>query len=192
MLQSHLPDGTLRPPGKPPPRARVAPSSSRTVARFLNDIGQLLDERRFEAAAGLATDVPTVAVALADPELKCKPEKIQSWCEQWVQPASAAPDAQGLEHERVSRSVGERATRETGGSSSVVPLRALKRLRLRRHVRNPPRGYLPADTGQLTPHEATAALYSEALLEAGRRWYARSGVHDPIVQQNLSRLTVLR
>ena len=191
MLQSHLPDGTLRPPGKPPTRARVAPSSSRTVARFLNDIGQLLDERHFEAAARLASDVPTVAVALADPELKCKPEKIRSWCEQWVQPAGAAPDAQGLEHEGVSRSVGERAPGETG-ESSAVPLRALKRLRLRRHVRNPPRGYLPADTGQLTPHEATAALYSKALLEAGRRWYARSAVHDPVVQQNLSRLTVLR
>lgn len=191
MLQSHLPDGTLRPPGKPPPRARVAPSSSRTVARFLNDIGQLLDERRFEAAASLASDVPTVAVALADPELSCKPEKVQSWCEQWVQAGDAASDAQGLNHERISRSVGERATGESA-DSSAVPLRALKRLRLRRHVRNPPRGYLPADTGQLAPHEATAALYSEALLEAGRRWYARSGVHDPIVQQNLSRLTVLR
>ena len=32
----------------------------------------------------------------------------------------------------------------------------------------------------------------EALLEAGRCWYARSAVHDPTVQQNLSRLTVLR
>ena len=175
MLQTHLSDSTLRPPGKPPTRARVAPTSSRTVARFLNDIGQLLDERRFEAAATLASDVPTVAVALADPELKCKPEKLQSWCEQWVEPALAA----------------ERVTREAG-ESAVVPLRALKRLRLRRHVRNPPRGYRPADTDQLTQHEATAALYSEALLEAGRRWYARSAVHDPIVQQNLSRLTVLR
>src|SRR5215469_2748194 len=175
MLQTHLPDHTLRPPGKPPARARVAPSSSRTVARFLNDIGQLLEERRFDAAARLASDAPTVAVALADPELKCKPEKIQSWAEQWVQPAVAA----------------ERVTREAG-ESAAVPLRALKRLRLRRHVRNPPRGYRPADPGQLTPHEATAALYSEALLEAGRRWYARSAVHDPIVQQNLSRLTVLR
>jgi len=176
MLQTHLPDGTLRPPGKPPTRARVAPTSSRTVARFLNDIGQLLDERRFEAAARLASDVPTVAVALADPELKCKPEKLQSWCEQWVQPGVTA----------------ERVTREAGDSSAAVPLRALKRLRLRRHVRNPPRGYRHADTEQLPAHEATAALYSEALLEAGRRWYARSAVHDPIVQQNLSRLTVLR
>jgi hypothetical protein len=175
MLQAHLKDGTLRPPGKPPTRARVAPTSSRTVARFLNDIGQLLDERRFEAAANLANDVPTVAVALADPELKCKPEKIQSWCEEWVQPALAA--------EQVRREPGE---------SSGVPLRALKRLRLRRHVRNPPRGYRRADTDQLAPHEATAALYSEALLEAGRKWYARSAVHDPIVQQNLSRLSVLR
>ena len=45
---------------------------------------------------------------------------------------------------------------------------------------------LPSELRQLTPHEATAALYSERLLEAGRRWYARSAVHDPVVQQNLS------
>lgn len=192
MLETYLPDGTLRPPGKQPPtRAPVAPTSSRTVARFLNDIGQLLDEHRFEAATKLASDIPRVAVALADPELKCTPEKIHSWCERWVEPTGAERDAQGLERERVSRSIGERVTREAG-ESSAVPLRALKRLRLRRHVRNPPRGYLPAELRQLNPHEAIAARYSETLLEAGRRWYARSAVHDPIVQQNLSRITVLR
>jgi hypothetical protein len=31
-----------------------------------------------------------------------------------------------------------------------------------------------------------------ALVEATRRWYARSGVHDPTVQENLARLAVLR
>jgi hypothetical protein len=191
MLENHLPDGPPRPPVKPPAkRAGVAPTASRTVARFLNDVGQLLEERHFEAAARLAGDVPTVAVALADPELNCSPEKIHAWCEQWVRPSAAARDAPGLEQERVSRSVCERVTRESG-ESSAVPLRALKRLRLRRHVRNPPRGYLPPRMDQLDPHDAAAALYSETLLEAGRRWYARSAVHDPVVQQNLSRLAVL-
>jgi hypothetical protein len=31
-----------------------------------------------------------------------------------------------------------------------------------------------------------------ALVNAARRWYARSGVHDPTVQDNLARLAVLR
>jgi len=31
-----------------------------------------------------------------------------------------------------------------------------------------------------------------ALIEAAKRWYARSACHDPIVQANLARLAVLR
>jgi hypothetical protein len=33
---------------------------------------------------------------------------------------------------------------------------------------------------------------STALIEAARRWYARSACHDPTVQANLARLAVLR
>jgi hypothetical protein len=193
MLETQAPESAPRPPAKPPaPRPSVAPSASRTFARFMNDISQLLDEHRYEAAARIATDLPQIAVALADPGLSCSADRIRAWCEQWIRPSAARRDASGSEHETICRSACERIARSEGSQPQWVPARALKRLRLRRHVRNPPRGYLPARTDRLSTEDAAAVQYSEALLEAGRVWYARSAVHDPTVQQNLSRLTVLR
>ena len=73
-----------------------------------------------------------------------------------------------------------------------MPTRALRRLQLRRHVRTLPRGYASERTDALPPRETEAAQMGAALVEATRRWYARSGVHDPTVQDNLARLAVLR
>jgi len=44
----------------------------------------------------------------------------------------------------------------------------------------------------LPPAETEVAQMGAALVEAARRSYARSGVHDPTVQGNLARLAVLR
>ena len=44
----------------------------------------------------------------------------------------------------------------------------------------------------LDPQAAEAVQTGRTLVEATRRWYARSGVHDPTVQTNLARLAVLR
>jgi hypothetical protein len=68
----------------------------------------------------------------------------------------------------------------------------LRRLQLRRHVRTPPRGYPPAPDENLDPQEAESIEAGRALVGAARRWYARSGCHDPTVQANLARLAVLR
>jgi hypothetical protein len=73
-----------------------------------------------------------------------------------------------------------------------VPTRALRRLQLRRHVRTPPRGFAPAPDENLDPQEAESIETGRALVGAARRWYARSGCHDPTVQTNLARLAVLR
>jgi hypothetical protein len=192
MTDTQTSEGSPRlpPPTAAAPRPRAAPTSSRTVARYLNDIGQLLDEQRFESASRLATEVPLIAVALADPKLSCSAARLRAWCDEWIRPAQA--DAQSVDHQRIGRTVYERVTRGEPPTADWVPLRALKRLRLRRYVRNSPRGYLPAQTESLSPQDSDAVQYSEVVLEAGRRWYARSAVHDPVVQRNLARLAILR
>jgi len=169
-----------------------SPSSSRMLARYLTDIEQLLDEQHGEAALRDAFDLPRIAVALTDPELRCSGEQVKSWCQQWIGPSGGEGPSGGLDYERVGRSVSERVTREGAASPEPVPTRALRRLRLRRHVRTPPRGFSVNRSGNLAPQEAEAVDMCTALVEAARRWYARSACHDTVVQANLARLAVLR
>src|SRR6516164_5389275 len=77
-------------------RTPSAPSSSRMFAAYLADIEQLLDAHRREAALREALDLPRIAVALSDPQLRCTREQVQQWCEQWVRPPGADRDAHGL------------------------------------------------------------------------------------------------
>lgn len=169
-----------------------SPSRSRMLARYLTDIEQLLDEQHGEAALRDAVDLPRIAVALTDPELRCSGEQVQSWCQQWIGPSGGEPRPGGLDYERVGRSVSERVTQEGAANPESVPMRALRRLRLRRHVRTPSRGFSVSRGANLGPQEAEAADMCTALVEAARRWYARSACHDTIVQTNLARLAVLR
>jgi hypothetical protein len=161
-------------------------------AKYLNDIGQLLDEQHWEAASREAHDLPRIAVALADAQLRSSAAEITNWCQQWIRPPGADGDAHGLDHERICNSVAERVTRGDVDESASLTMRALRRLRLRRHVRNSPRGFSPSRADNLGPQDSAVLRSCEALLEAARRWYARSAVHDPTVQANLARLAVLR
>ena len=162
------------------------------LARYLTDIEQLLDEHQGDAALREAFDLPRIAVALTDPQLRCSREQMQSWCQQWIGPPGAEPSGGGLDYERVGRNVSERVTREDPGDREPVPTRALLRLRLRRHVRTPSRAS-PAGRGEnLALKESETLQICTALVEAARRWYARSACHDTTVQSNLARLAVLR
>jgi hypothetical protein len=158
--------------------ARAVPTASRMFAKYLNDLGQLLDERRWEAAAREANDLPRIAVALSDAHLHSSSEEIRNWCQLWIRPAQA--------------DVCEHVSHSDAADSASLTARALRRLRLRRHVRHPPRGFSPARADNLGAQDSAVLKRCEALLEAARRWYARSAVHDPIVQANLARLAVLR
>ena len=73
-----------------------------------------------------------------------------------------------------------------------MPTRALRRLRLRRYLRTPSRGFSARHSESLAPQETEAVEMCTALVEAARRWYARSACHDTTVQTNLARLAVLR
>ncbi|HKF98841.1 MAG TPA: hypothetical protein VKB20_11320, partial [Steroidobacteraceae bacterium] len=155
------------------------------LAAYFGDIEQLLDAHRREPALREALDLPRLAVALADPQLKSTQEGVGRWCEEWIRPPGADRDAQGLDYERLSRSIIERLTPTAEGNG--VPMRSLRRLQLRRHARTLPRGFRARRSADLPARENEAFDIAAALIEAARRWYARSACHDPIVQANLAR-----
>ena len=171
-------------------RIAAPPSSSRMLTSYLTDVERLLDERRSEAALREALDLPRLAVALSDPQLQCLPEQVTRWCQEWIRPPGAEHDAQGLDFERLARRLGERAAELVG--AEPVPMRALRRLQLHRHVRVPARGFISERGVYLSAREAETAETCDALLQAAARWYARTACHDPVVQGNLARLAVLR
>jgi hypothetical protein len=162
------------------------------VASFLSDVETLLEDQHWDAALTQAIDLPRIAVALTDPKLQSSNERQRNWCEEWIRPVDAADDPHSLDYEFVRRTVVERMAREQSGATPPVPARALRRLQMRRHLRTQPRGFSPVCARPPDPRTSEIALICTALVEAARRWYARSAVHDLIVQENLARLAVLR
>jgi hypothetical protein len=159
-------------------------------ASYLTGIEQLLEERHWDAALREALDLPRVAVALADPQLRCSRQQMLTWCQQWIRPAQAQRDAHGMDLEPLAQRLRERLDR--AGESDRVPMRALRRLQLRRHLRVPPQAYFSAGTDNLLPPGDGILEMCALLFAAGRRWYARCACHEPVVQANLARLAVLR
>ena len=170
-------------------KTRVAPSSSRMLTGYMSYIEQLLDERQWEVALREALDLPQIAVALGDPQLSISSERLKSWCDEWIRPEDPDLNARCAEYEGVSATI---LARTIGEESAAVPSRALKRLRLMRLVRTPPRGFTAARSGTLAPEGNNAIETCNIIVEAARRWYAQSAVHDKTVQANLARLAVLR
>ncbi len=173
----------------PGTKTRVAPSSSRMLTGYLSYVEQLLDEQQWETALREALDLPQIAVALGDPQLSVSSERLKSWCDEWIRPQDPDRNARCADYERVSATVRARIIGEEG---AAVPSRALKRLRLMRLVRTPPRGFTASRSETLTPEGTDASETCNIIVEAARRWYAHSAVHDKIVQANLARLAVLR
>jgi hypothetical protein len=158
------------------------------LSSYLADIEQLLDEQSWDAAVREAIDLPSIAVALSDPELRSSSADIRSWLADWVRPLQS--DSGELDHVRISQMLSERAT--CGHGDPRVPARALRRLRLRRLARTPPsrfageRSRLPEGEGK------DATDICKLLVEAVHRWYGNKGCSDPVVQANLGRLAILR
>ena len=168
--------------------ARVQPSSSRMLTNYLADVEQNLDEHRWEMALRDVVDLPQIAVALTDPELTSSSERCKAWCEQWVRPSNAANDS-AVDHEHICRLLDEKSGADK--TSTSVPSVALRRLRLRRHARNAPRGFNASRTSENRDDAETFAICI-AVVEGVRRWYAHSACHDATAQANLARLAVLR
>src|SRR3569833_477562 len=168
---------------------RVALSCSRMLTSYLSDVEQLLDEQRWEAALRDVFDLPLIAVALSDAQLSASSERLKAWCHEWIRPVEPDRNVRGADYERVCSTVLSRHVQDDEASVSSL---ALKRLRLRRHARTPPRGFSFDRSGTLGPEANSAIDTCTILVEAARRWYGHSAVHDSIVQANLARLAVLR
>ncbi|MFL6605236.1 MAG: hypothetical protein ACJ8R9_28425 [Steroidobacteraceae bacterium] len=177
-----------RPPGELDD-SWVQPSSSRMLTNYLADVEQNLDEHRWELALRDVADLPKIAVALTDPELRSSHERCKAWCEQWIRPSNAASDSD-VDPESICRVLGEKAG--NAGTTPTVPSAELRRLRLRRHARNTPRGFNASPAGADDQDSATAFAICTAVVEAVRRWYAHFACHDATAQANLARLAVLR
>jgi hypothetical protein len=177
-------------PGAASRALRTPPSSSRMLASYLSDIEQLLEEQRWDAALRDAADLPRIAVALSDPLLRSSHDEVSQWCERWISPVLAAGPETRLTPDTTADAI--RARVRDSAVTASVPTAALRRLQLRRHARTPPRGFVLGPDENLDPQAAEAEQTGRTLVEATRRWYARSGVHEPTVQSNLARLAVLR
>ena len=171
---------------------RMAPSSSRMVASYLTDVENLIEARRWDAALCEAYDLPRIAVALTDPTLHSSGEQQKTWCDRWMRPVDEDDKSEGLDYERVYRAVCDHIEHQHSAAPESVPARALRRLRLRRHVRTAPRGFSHESPPPGDPEASESAQICTALVEAARRWYARSACHNTIVQANLTKLAVLR
>jgi hypothetical protein len=169
--------------------ARVYPSSSRMLTNYLADVEQNLDEHRWDLALRDVLDLPRIAVALANPELRSSREQCVAWCEQWVRPPET-PSVSGIDQAHICRVLNEGAAESS--ASPTVPSLALRRLRLRRHARHAPRGFNAAREIKENEDGAETFDVCTAVVEGVRRWYAHSACHDATAQANLARLAVLR
>jgi len=169
--------------------SKVQPSSSRMLTNYLADVEQNLDEQRWELAMRDVVELPKIAVALANPEMRSSREQCAAWCEQWVRPPNAANDS-GIDHEHICRVLDQKS--EDGSPTASVPSVALKRLRLRRHARHAPRGFNGSLAVKENEDHAETFAVCTAVVEGMRRWYAHFACHDATAQANLARLAVLR
>jgi hypothetical protein len=193
MQDSHSSQIESGVPAAPQPagldESRVQPSSSRMLTNYLADVEQNLDEHRWAMALRDVVDLPKIAVALTNPELRSSREQCVAWCEQWVRPSNAANDS-GVDHEHICRVLDEKSDDKV--TSAAVPSLALTRLRLRRHARNAPRGFNASHAAKENQDEADTFAVCTAVVEGVRRWYAHFACHDATAQANLARLAVLR
>lgn len=188
-----------QPNAGPPPRmhntdgsaTRTNPSSSRMLETYLADLERLLDERRWDLALRDAFDLPSIAVALSDSRLQSSAERCREWCARWIHPTDVLADSAAAQ-EQLGRMLHERKSAPSPNQTAGVPSHALRRLRLRRHARNSPRGFKPARPGADEREAVNALDICTAVVDGVRRWYAHCACHDAIAQANLARLAVLR
>ncbi len=171
--------------------ARVRPCSSKMLTTYLADIEQMLDEQSWDAAVRESIELPSIAVALADPHLRSSSEDIHKWFADWVRPADNEGESSDVDHERLSKTLLDRVTSTDGKTG--VPTQALRRFRLRRLARTPPSRFAPERLRGIPDSEGKDATdMCKVVVEAVSRWYAHAGCSDPIVQSNLGRLAILR
>jgi hypothetical protein len=160
------------------------------LTTYLADVEQMLDEQSWDAAVRESIDLPSIAVALADPHLRSSSEGIHKWFADWVRPADSKAESAAVDHERISKTLLDRVISTEGKTG--VPTQALRRFRLRRLARTPPGRFAPERARVPDSLGKDAADMCKVVVEAMSRWYAHAGCSDPVVQSNLGRLAILR
>jgi len=166
--------------------------SSKMFDTYLTDIEQLLHHQIWSAALTDALALPHIAVALSDPRRRSSAERYQAWCGTWIRPeAHASADAAAL-GARFFRMWCERAGDVEQDGALLVPLRALRQLRLRRLARPMSPGCHPQQPKTCDADATQAVEICTLLVDAANRWYTRRAARDDVVQANLARLAVMR
>jgi len=158
---------------------------------YLGDIEYLVRERLWADAAPLALALPHICVALAHANLVSSHEDYLAWCQEWVQPPHDEPSKAVPSPEDLYRMAASHGVEQQLALSAGVPVNALRQLRLRRLSRAAP----ARRTSLALPEIGNASGEPEAcavLLDAVRNWYGDWATRDPVVQNNLARLAVLR
>ena len=125
MTNEHATQQLRRPVPMPFTTDRIG---SRMLERYLLDIEKLgrMDEA---TALGAAASLPAIATALEDEKTQTSYERCRTWCEQWLDRDHAEAAVGGA-----LRSVWYADHTHTETGSEVVPLEALRQLRLRRQI----------------------------------------------------------
>src|SRR5580700_314515 len=104
--------------------------SSKMFDTYLTDIEQLLHHQIWSAALTDALALPHIAVALSDARRRSSGERYKAWCATWIRPHSQGGDDPAAEGARLFRMWCERAGRVEQEGALLVPVRALRQLRL--------------------------------------------------------------
>jgi hypothetical protein len=166
--------------------------SSKMFDTYLTDIEQLLHHQIWSAALTDALALPHIAVALSDSRRRSSGERYKFWCATWVSADAHTADAATAEGARLFQMWCERAGRDEPEGALVVPVRALRQLRLRRLARPMSPGCHPSQPLTCDADAAQAVEVCTLLVDAANRWYTRRAARDNIVQANLARLAVMR
>jgi hypothetical protein len=166
--------------------------SSKMFDTYLTDIEQLLQHQVWSTALTDALALPHIGVALSDARQKSSGERYKAWCATWIRPEPGASAQSLVDGERLFRMWCERAGCVEKETALVVPVRALRQLRLRRLARPMSPGCHPRQPVASDADAAQAVEVCSLLIDAANRWYTRRAARDDVVQANLARLAVMR
>jgi len=166
--------------------------SSKMFDTYLTDIEQLLHHQIWSAALTDALALPHIAAALGDARRRSSAERYKAWCATWIRPDTTTGRDTAADGARLFRMWCERAGAVEQEGALVVPVRALRQLRLRRLARPMSPGCHPSQPKTCDADATQAVEVCTLLADAANRWYTRRAARDDIVQANLARLAVMR
>jgi hypothetical protein len=192
MSIPYIPEQDLRQAASSARRGEFNTLSSKMFDTYLTDIEQLLHHQIWSAALTDALALPHIAVALGDARRRRSAERYKSWCTTWIHPDVATGRDAATDAARLYGMWCERAGGVEQAGALVVPVRALRQLRLRRLARPMSPGCHPSQPKTCDADATQAVEVCTLLADAANRWYTRRAARDNIVQANLARLAVMR